>query len=434
MNDVFTKQKPHSSKRMNNVRVYWRFAVVIIFGMILLSCTSQVQQQAKVLEEKTEEPYIRVCLAGNLQNSILSFQGGYLLELEEARYLFNQEIGALNVFYRDGDLIVRNNKRNFDLSSPQSIVFKPLSPGSRFIWNGIPYSGELWFHIQGLRIVVVNKLSMEVYLMGVVPYEIPTTLDEYQEAVFAQTIAARSYALYRLDNPSGETFDVWGDTRDQVYQGTLRTTPLLEKAIANTRGIILSNSNQAAIAYFHSTCGGVLEVVNDSLPASTNGGGTFAYDLTDNEYNCKVSPYYRWVEVRSLETILWNLRKEFDFDSLTVMEWLETGCRLDIEITKRKPSGRVEEMNFKIEDNNFIARGFAIRRVLADQTGKLLPSNFFFTNESPGNWEKFYIIGAGAGHGKGMCQWGAIGLALKGYSHRNILGFYYPNLKMVKFY
>lgn len=434
MNDVFTKRKPHSSKGMKNVRVYWQFFVVVIFGMILLSCTSKVQQQAKVSDEKAVEPSIRVCLAENLQNSILSFQGDYLLGMEEARYIFNQEIGALNVFYRDGDLIIRNDKRNFELPSPQSIVFKPLSSSSRFIWNGIPYSGELWFHIQGLKIVVVNNLPMESYLFGVVPFEIPTTQDEYQEAVFAQTIAARSYALYRLDNPSGEVFDVWGDTRDQVYQGTLRTTPLLEKAITNTRGIVLSNSNQAAIAYFHSTCGGVLEVANDSVPASSNGSGTFAYDLTDNEDNCKVSPYYRWVEVRSLETILWNLRKEFDFDSLTVLEWLANGCRIDIEITKRKSSGRIDEMNFKIEDKTFIARGFAIRRVLADQTGKLMPSNFFFTNESPGNWEKLYIIGAGAGHGKGMCQWGAIGLALKGYSHRNILGFYYPSLQMVKFY
>jgi SpoIID/LytB domain protein len=140
------------------------------------------------------------------------------------------------------------------------------------------------------------------------------------------------------------------------------------------------------------------------------------------------------VEVRDLETVLWNLSKEFGIDSMLVREWLETGCRLDIDITLRKQSGRIEEVNFKLEDQEFVVSGIRIRRILADRTGKLLPSNFFFMNESTGNWEKFYIIGAGAGHGKGMCQWGAIGLALKGNSYRNILGFYYPNLKMVKFY
>lgn len=434
MNNARTKQTGWSAKGVGNTRFFLRFIAFLFLGKILLSCAGPKTEQAKVAEGKAAEPSIRVCLSENLQSSTLVFEGSYLLELEEARYHFDKSIGTLNVFIKDGDLVIKNDRRNFELPSTQAVVFKPEHPGHRFIWNGIPYSGELWFQITGLQIVVVNKVPMESYLQGVVPFEIPTSQDEYQEAIYAQTIAARSYALYRMEHPSSDFYDVWGDSRDQIYQGTLRSSPMVEKAVSATRGIALANSSQASIAYFHSTCGGVLEVGSDSARSSFSSAGVFAYDLTDNEDNCKLSPYYRWVEVRSLENILWNISKEFHVDSLLVLDWLEKGCRLDIEITQRRQSGRVEKMNFRIENYNFPVEGFMIRKIFADQTGKLLPSNFFFFNESPENRENFYIIGAGAGHGKGMCQWGAIGLALKGYTHQNILGYYYPDLGMVKFY
>jgi stage II sporulation protein D len=422
-------------KRGTLLPVLPKAILILLLAGVLFSCTSKVQQQIETPEGKAAiEPNIKVCLTENLHSGILSFEGNYILELEEARYMFGAEIGPLEALFKSGNLILKNNRRYFELPFTQTVVFRPELSSARFVWNEIPYSGELWFHISENKITVVNKLPLETYLYGVVPYEIPTTQEEYQEAIYAQTIAARTYALYRMDNPAGQHYDVWADSRDQIYQGMLKIPPLADKAIHDTRGITLSNSSQAAIAYFHSTCGGVLEVSPDSLNAFTNVNDIFTYDLTDNEYNCKVSPYYRWVEVRDLETVLWNLSHEFGFDSLLVREWLETGCRMDINVTLRKQSGRIEEVNFKIEDKEFIATGIRIRRIFADRTGKLLPSNFFFINESPGNWEKFYIIGAGAGHGRGMCQWGAIGLALKGNSYRNILGFYYPNLKMVKFY
>jgi stage II sporulation protein D len=436
MMDAFTVRTFSFSKWNRSFGFKLCIIALIFLGYFLLSCTSKVQkQQIETTEGKTAiEPNIKVCLTENLQNGILSFEGNYILELEETRYLFNAEIGPLAVFFKSGNLIIKNNRRYFELPFTQTVVFRPELSSGRFVWNEVPYRGELWFHISQNKITVVNRLPLETYLYGVVPYEVPTTQDEYQEAVYAQTIAARTYALYRMDHPAGDFYDVWADSRDQVYQGMLRNPPLVDKAISTTRGIVLANSSQAAIAYFHSTCGGVLEVSPDTINTFSNVNDIFAYDLTDDEYNCKVSPYYRWVEVRDLETVLWNLSKEFGIDSMLVREWLETGCRLDIDITLRKQSGRIEEVNFKLEDQEFVVSGIRIRRILADRTGKLLPSNFFFMNESTGNWEKFYIIGAGAGHGKGMCQWGAIGLALKGNSYRNILGFYYPNLKMVKFY
>ncbi len=87
-------------------------------------------------------------------------------------------------------------------------------------------------------------------------------------------------------------------------------------------------------------------------------------------------------------------------------------------------------MRMKAEDQEISLSGFQIRQVLADKNKNPLPSNLFIIKRSLKNPEQFYIVGAGFGHGRGMCQWGAIGLALHGHSYKDILHFYYPDLKL----
>ena len=398
-------------------------------GLCFWQCSPQVQQ-AGVAPGKGDaaEPQIRVCIAENPRGQFLSFSGKYQLDLEEARYFFDDGVGKLSVSYRDGALFLSNSQRYFELDPPQTLIFKPELPRDHFIWNDVPYYGELLIHFREDRVMIVNELPVETYLNGVLPFEIPTNQSEYQEAVLAQAIAARSYALYRLENPVNELYDAWADERDQIYKGDLQKTPLAERAISNTRGIVLVNQGSPAIAQYHSTCGGVLEAYIGSDP------GGIAYDMTDNEYNCKVSPYYRWVEFRKVETVLWNLSREFEIDSTQVNSWIESGFELDLNISQRKASGRVAEMVVGVQGAEYRVDGLRIRQILADESGKPLPSNFFFLNKSPANPEKFYIFGAGAGHGSGMCQWGAIGMSMKGYKYNNILGLYYPQLATQKMY
>jgi hypothetical protein len=217
MMDAFTVRTFSFSKWNRSFGFKLCIIALIFLGYFLLSCTSKVQkQQIETTEGKTAiEPNIKVCLTENLQNGILSFEGNYILELEETRYLFNAEIGPLTVFFKSGNLIIKNNRRYFELPFTQTVVFRPELSSGRFVWNEVPYRGELWFHISQNKITVVNILPLETYLYGVVPYEVPTTQDEYQEAVYAQTIAARTYALYRMDHPAGDFYDVWADSRDQ---------------------------------------------------------------------------------------------------------------------------------------------------------------------------------------------------------------------------
>ncbi|NIV14592.1 MAG: SpoIID/LytB domain-containing protein, partial [Aliifodinibius sp.] len=146
-----------------------------------------------------------------------------------------------------------------------------------FTWNGVAYSGNLAIHYQNNYLCAVNLLPIESYLRGVVPFEIPTGQEEYREAVYAQTIAARTYSLYRIEHPSNQLFHVYADVRDQVYNGLKKTTDLADEAIEKTLGMVLLDKEEPAFAQYHSTCGGVLQ---DTLPNLRRDW------MIESQYNC----------------------------------------------------------------------------------------------------------------------------------------------------
>ncbi len=407
--------------------------ISLIASLLLLGCGATIPKEPKA-GEKAAIPNIRVCLSENTGNNTLAFQENFRLKLEEANYLLDENLGVFSVYAEGSHLVLKSDQRYFEIFEPQTLTFNPEFPNSQFVWNNIPYTGELSLHWDGQEITAVNKIPVEAYLLGVVPYEIPTGQNDYKEAVYAQTIAARSYACYRLDHPTGQNYDIRADSWDQIYKGVSKHSAQAEKAIKDTKGFILANQYKPVITHFHSTCGGVLEAVSDTVARLIGGRGAMTEDITDDEYNCKVSPLYRWIEIREVETTLQNLEKEFQIDSLTVQKWLEAGFEMNLEISGRTASGRVAEMNINVEDQEYLVDQFRIRRILADENRNPIPSRFFFINKSPVNPDKYFIIGAGAGHGKGMCQWGAIGMSLKGFSHTEILDFYYPGLALYKYY
>ncbi|RMF62100.1 MAG: SpoIID/LytB domain-containing protein [Calditrichaeota bacterium] len=415
---------------------FFRMKICVGFALVLMlwQCAPQLRHTAPAVEE-VHQPEIRICLDDSLREATLRFDGNFLLELEEARYWFDETIGELNVSVRGEYLVIKNDKRFFELTTPLQVVFQPQYEYNTFYWNDIPYSGKLLLYLDKSHRLVINQLPVEKYLEGVVPFEMPTQNPEYREAIFAQTIAARTYAWYAIEHPENEFYHLFADERDQVYRGKLRSSPLIETAIKKTRGKVLALNDHSVRVQFHSTCGGILEVRSDS--ESTNGNPntiTMAYDLMDNEFNCKISPKYRWVEVRTAETVLQNLKHEFQLDSSLVQKWLDEGFHLTIEVVSRKPGGRVNQLRLVVNEREFLVDGYRIRAVLRDDVGEMLPSELFFINQSPTNPGKFYIVGAGYGHGRGMCQWGAIGMSLRGYNYHRILNFYYPELSIKTLY
>jgi stage II sporulation protein D (peptidoglycan lytic transglycosylase) len=402
-----------------------KYLLHAIFLPIILfwSCSRQIHQPPPTTGNETE-PDIRACLGENFSRATLSFEGEYRLRSEEALYYFDKSIGELTISVERDRLTLSNNVRFFRFSHDVLLRFQSKEPSASFVWNGTAYSGDLEIQFKSNYVCAINVLPVETYLRGVVPFEIPTGQEEYREAVYAQTIAARTYSLYRLEHPSGQSFDVYSDVRDQVYNGLKRTTDLADEAIEKTVGIVLLDKGEPAFAQYHSTCGGVLQ---DTLTSVRR-------DLVKTEFNCSLSPLFRWVEIRSGETILSNLVREYKIEESEKEKLLNSGLQLELAVEGRNSDGRVTSIETDIPGRKLTAEGYRIRRVLADENGTPLPSNLFLILKPPQDPDRFYVIGAGYGHGRGMCQWGALGMSLEGYSYVRILSFYYPSFNLKTIY
>jgi stage II sporulation protein D len=166
---------------------------------------------------------------------------------------------------------------------PGPLVLRPQA-GSVLRLDGRPYRGELEVRSDGKRLAVVNRLGLEAYLQGVVPGEMPS--DWPAEALKAQAVAARSYALAR--RVTGKSFDVYADVRSQVYGGVDSETPQATAAVRATAGEAVLYDGMVATTYFYSTSGGRTagsdEIFEQPRP----------YLVSVEDPYDSLSPYHRW--------------------------------------------------------------------------------------------------------------------------------------------
>ena len=148
------------------------------------------------------------------------------------------------------------------------------------------YRGSLVVHSSGGSLWAVNHVDLEPYLYGVVPWEMPPSWAP--EALKAQAVAARSYALVSLK--SGGTFDVYADTRSQVYGGIAAEDARATAAINATQGRVVSWNGAVAHTFFHSTSGGRTAAIADVWP----GAQRLPYLVSVDDPHDSLSPYHRW--------------------------------------------------------------------------------------------------------------------------------------------
>jgi len=298
---------------------------------------------------------------------------------------------------------------------------------SFLIWNGKKYRGTITFIRTDSGFLVVNYLTMDSYLRGVVPLEIGSRTPAEFAAVQAQAVAARTYAYKHLT--SSRTFDMYATVQDQVYGGVDAERPQSDSAITTTADVVVLYNGQPITTPYHSTCGGstagVSEVWYDQpdqpylRPVSDRIPGT-------NNFYCDTSPRFSWTQ--SYDGAGLRAVMEKYLASYTKAPKNGVGKITDIREQGRTPSGRVAALTVQTETGSYTLRGNDIRFVLRDPKGAILNSTFFsFTKEtSGGEVSSFTVNGRGYGHGIGMCQWGAIGRARAGQNYRTILETYYP--------
>ncbi|MCP4145913.1 MAG: SpoIID/LytB domain-containing protein [bacterium] len=331
------------------------------------------------------------------------------------------------------------------------LIVMPLNPASKLIWDEIPYPGEFLIQKRGQGLTLINIVGLEQYLRGVVPWEIGRPGLTGMAALEAQSIAARTYSIANLKNREEIGFDMWADVRDQVYRGHSGLDLLCDKAISNTKGLILRSGGQIVEAYYCSTCGGKTSNINQVWAKESKPYLVSHPDGPAGDYHCSASKYSKWETVFNGgeidQTLLITLPE--------YIEWLEAselrkkwagkyfipaspgsdpmtpGRLKNISIQSRTASGRVAKLAVVTDAGKYIVCGDRTRWVLAPPSGRfsILKSAWFdvhLSRDAEGRPDQVTLKGRGFGHGIGMCQTGALGMAAKGISYKQILKHYYP--------
>jgi stage II sporulation protein D (peptidoglycan lytic transglycosylase) len=307
------------------------------------------------------------------------------------------------------------------------LIVRPDANGPFVVWSAKRYRGELVISATDSGLLVVNRLSMDDYLRGVVPLEIGNRTAAEFAAVQAQAVAARTYAYKHINDT--RAFDMYATVQDQVYGGVDAEKPQADTAIMTTADVVVLYNGQPITTPYHSTCGG-----------STAGVSEVWYDQPDQPYlrpvsdripgtdhfYCDPSPRFSWTQ--SFDGPALRAVVEKYMALYTNAPKTGVGRITDIREQGRTPSGRVAALTVQTDSGSYTLRGNDIRFVLRDPKGAILNSTFFtFSREaSGGEISGLTVNGRGYGHGIGMCQWGAIGRARAGQNYRTILETYYP--------
>lgn len=256
----------------------------------------------------------------------------------------------------------------------------------------------------------LREIPLERYIAGVLEKEVRH--DWPLEALKAQAVAARTYAIYRKSKPRDAQFDVLSDTSDQVFESDENHSPAIVRAVRETEGETLQFGGRVLEAFFHSCCGGTSEDADQVWPGSHPEP---LRSVHEDPY-CSTCPPAHWKYRLSFR----ELGERLSQANLPSSGWTA------VSIVSRDASGRVEQVTLESATRKPTPMsGITFRKILGYTN--LKSTLFNITAEG----EDLVFDGRGAGHGVGLCQWGAKAMAEKHKNYRDILNFYYPGAEIV---
>jgi stage II sporulation protein D len=281
--------------------------------------------------------------------------------------------------------------------------------------NGYVWIGDRWYRGRTLLVpqkgglTAINYVDIEQYLYSVLGAEMSGNWP--QEALKAQAVAARSYALHKRLKSETDLYDVDNTQSSQVYKGLQTESSGTYAAVDATVGQVLTYNGQIILAVFHSASGGHTENVEDV-----------------------------WVEP------LPYLRAVPDFDrGAPVYEWKENFSRAQMSskisgvgnVISMKPErttrhGSVLRMKVVGDGGSRVISGADLRRILGLRSTRFTVMPQFAGGARSGSPTGFQVSGKGFGHAVGMSQWGAYNLARQGYGYQQILLHYYRGASLAR--
>jgi len=289
---------------------------------------------------------------------------------------------------RNGDLTVRNGSNGGGEQKPLVVT------------------GSLKLLVRGGTLQLVNEVDLEEYTKGVVPAEMSPAW--HPEALKAQAVVARTYALYQRTLNAARDYDLVATVQDQVYQGRQGIDQRVQQAVESTRGLAVAYQNAPIYAAFSSTAAGPTEdavnVWSKDLPYLK--GVDCPFDEN--------APRYQWRTALKLSELENTFRRQ----------GVDVGAIASLTPFAYSRAGRVTKLRILHSRGELILRGEDFRRLIGYS---VIPSTQFDVDVM--GWE-LVLSGRGAGHAVGLCQWGAKEMAEHGYSYATILAYYFPGTEL----
>ncbi len=341
---------------------------------------------------------IRVAIMQDIQSLNIRISGGYEI-FDIRRNLVSRGHGLTTIVTcSSNDIVIGQH-----IYASAKVRIRASDSGVIVI-DGRKFRGDIEFvRREPACLLVINEIDLEDYVKGILYHE----ASHYwpMEALKAQAIVCRTYALYQIGENKTRDYDVTSDIYSQVYGGKTSERYRTSRAVEETAGLILEYRGKVLPAYFHSTCGGHTEDASllwgKSIPPLAGVVCPF----------CKESPHFNWHAVIPLSEIA---------EKLTLAGFRDLKVIKDITASSPDPSGR--RLNV---------------RIVTDKKVVTIPAKDFRNAVGPNiikstrfslqlNGDDMVFEGSGWGHGAGLCQWGAYFMAKHGYNYKEILNFYYP--------
>ena len=402
------------------------------------------------INENMEIPILRIGLLDDISQIIFKSKNNFsIINIEN-----NQEIikgmgnelwkiktdNGYYLFYKDNNLKDRIKIKNILIKTEQFAIFN-VSYGEGYFWAGSEnrqYRGKIELNMNEKgNFTLINIVNTEEYLFSVVPSEIPSWWPI--EAIKAQGVAARSYALKMKEINRHKLYDLCDGVHCAVYRGINVENKVTRKAVMETSGEVITYDNKLINAVFSSNSGGYSESSKDIW------GGRVEYlkgksNIKNSEIVFPLTPYelYNWVLEKGITAYYSQFSGSNTYRWVKILpaEYFVKRYNLsllkNITVLKRSKGGSIKEIIIEGKKKKVAIKGDNIRSGLGG-----LKSNRFFVNKiynSDGNIKEVIIHGSGWGHAVGLDQTAAAGMAENGLGYKKILSHFYFNTEMKKIY
>jgi len=338
--------------------------------------------------------------SSSFRRTMSEIEPGITIKMDGRNLIFNDSGDSISL----KQLIIHNSEES---------LIRIKIPGLSYRY----YKGRLaiTFSQRG-QVRFINHVGLENYIGSVIGGEM--NFGNF-EALKAQSVVSRSYALWNLPQTRSKFYDLTDHSLNQMYQGELITKPIYQKAAAATHGEILTWNNRLVLAAYSSTCGGVT-ASNETV---WNGKPLPYLRAVKTNDACRESPHFTWTSTVPKDEL-----------HAAISPLVNTSVE-SINVNQKDNYGRIISLDLQLstgKKKTISANRF--RLAVSTYFDKYILKSTYFTLHSGETGSTYIINGRGMGHGIGLCQWGASGLAKSGWKYKEILKFYYNGVEIINYH